>query len=272
MKTRILTALVALPLLVAVLLFPEPWILSPVVALLACIGLWEMTHALNIFEKRPLTLLSALMAVLFPLTAWLAPDLLWVAAVVYTLLILCVSVVFHKTLPLADVAKSYLATLYVAGLFSAVVTVRMAPEGHLLLWLIFIAAFATDTFAYFTGVFLGRHKLCPEVSPKKTVEGAIGGVVGCVLCFFAFGYVLTVRNTVAVNLPSLLTLAVVASVVSMFGDLSASIIKRQVGVKDYGKLFPGHGGVLDRFDSVLFTAPTIAVWSQIWPVLWAIIG
>ena len=270
MKTRILTALVALPLLLAVLVFPKPWLLTPVVMVLACIGLWEMTHALNIFEKRPLTLLSALMAVLFPLTVWLYPHLVWGLVVVYTLLILCLSVVFHKSLPLNDVAKSYLATLYVAGLFSTVVTVRMAPEGQLLLWLIFIAAFATDTFAYFTGVFLGKHKLCPEISPKKTVEGAIGGVLGCVLCFGIFA--LAVQNTVAVNLPSLLTLAVVASVVSMFGDLSASIIKRQVGVKDYGTLFPGHGGVLDRFDSVLFTAPTIAVWSQIWPIVWSIFG
>lgn len=265
MKTRILTALICLPLLLAVLIFPYPWLLSPVVIVLTLIGLWEMSHCLGLFDKTPLTVLSALMGVAFPLLAWLNPDLIQALMVCYTVLILCLSVVFHKTLTLDIIAKSYLSTLYVAGLFSTIVSVRMEEQGHLLLWLIFIAAFATDTFAYFTGCFLGKHKLCPEVSPKKTVEGAVGGVLGCVLCFGI--YALILRNTVAVNLPSLLVLAVVASVVSQFGDLSASIIKRQFGIKDYGNLFPGHGGVLDRFDSVLFTAPMVAIWSQIWSIL-----
>ncbi len=270
MKTRILTALVALPLLLGVLLFPKPWLLTPVVIILTLIGLWEMTRALGLEGKKPLVALSALMGVAFPLVAWLKAELFWALIVFYTIKILCLSVVYHKTMPLEVIAKSYLSTLYVAGLFSTIILVRMAPEGRLLLWLIFIAAFATDTFAYFSGCFLGKHKLCPEVSPKKTVEGAIGGVLGCVLCFGIYGAV--VRNMVAVNLPSLLVLAVVASVVSQFGDLSASIIKRQFGIKDYGNLFPGHGGVLDRFDSVLFTAPIIAIWSQFWPILWVIFG
>ena len=270
MKTRILTALISLPLLLAVLIFPYPWLLTLVVTVLTLVGLWEMSHCLDLYEKTPLTVLSALMGLSFPLLAWLKPELIWGLIIFYTIKILCLSVVYHKTLPLDVIAKSYLSTLYVAGLFSTIITVRMAPEGRLLLWLIFIAAFATDTFAYFTGCFLGKHKLCPEVSPKKTVEGAIGGVLGCVLCFGI--YALVVSKSVVVNLPSLLTLAVVVSVASQFGDLSASIIKRQFGIKDYGRLFPGHGGVLDRFDSVLFTAPTIAIWSQVWPIIWVLFG
>lgn len=267
MKTRILTALISLPLLLAVLIFSDPRLLVPVVILLTLIGLWEMSRTLGLNEKKPLLVLSALLGVALPLMVWLRADLFGAMILLYTMALLCLSVVCHKTLAFSEIAASYFSTLYVAGLFSTIVSVRMEEQGNLLLWLVFIAAFATDTFAYFTGFFLGKHKLCPQVSPKKTVEGAIGGVLGCVLCFGIYAYILTAGNMATVHLPSLLVLAIAASVVSQFGDLSASIIKRQFGIKDYGNLFPGHGGVLDRFDSVLFTAPMIAIWSQIWPIL-----
>lgn len=267
MKTRIITACLCLPLLLAVLIISKPWLLTAVVILMALIGLWEMLHALNLFTKTPLVILSCWMGVLLPLLAWLCADLIWPAVIAYTMAVLLLSVVCHKTISFSNVAKFYFATLYVAGLFSTIVTVRMEACGHLLLWLIFLAAFSTDTFAYFVGLLLGRHKLCPEISPKKTIEGAIGGVLGCQLCFLLFDFIIIKSNTPAVvNMPSFMLLALVSSILSQFGDLSASIIKRQVGVKDYGNLFPGHGGILDRFDSVLFTAPVIAIWSQIWTI------
>jgi phosphatidate cytidylyltransferase len=128
--------------------------------------------------------------------------------------------------------------------------VDQLPQSGLMVWLIFLTAFGTDIAAFLTGRALGRHKLCPAVSPQKTVEGAVGGFVGSVLLCGAFGYLL---------MPALLIhcliVGAIGGVVSQLGDLTASLFKRNLGIKDYGSLIPGHGGILDRFDSVLFTAP-----------------
>ena len=115
-----------------------------------------------------------------------------------------------------------------------------------------ISAFGTDIMAYFTGMAIGRHKLCPNLSPKKSIEGAVGGVLGSMLFCGLFGYFVTEGLLVETIL-----IGFVGSIAAQLGDLSASAFKRQMGIKDYGNLIPGHGGILDRFDSVLFTAPLV---------------
>jgi phosphatidate cytidylyltransferase len=131
--------------------------------------------------------------------------------------------------------------------------VEQAPQyGRMAVWLIFLTAFGTDIMAFLTGRALGRHKLCPNISPKKTVEGAVGGFVGSVLFCGAFGFLL-----MPVLLAHCLIIGALGGVLAQLGDLTASLFKRNLGVKDYGALIPGHGGILDRFDSVLFTAPFI---------------
>ena len=121
-----------------------------------------------------------------------------------------------------------------------------------MIWLVFLSAFGTDIMAYFTGMAIGKHKLCPNLSPKKSVEGAVGGVVGSIVFCGLFGWLV---------IPDMLTecliIGALGSVVAQLGDLSASAFKRQMGIKDYGNLIPGHGGILDRFDSVMFTAPLV---------------
>jgi phosphatidate cytidylyltransferase len=133
-----------------------------------------------------------------------------------------------------------------------VTLVEQTGEYGILVWHIFLTAFGTDIMAYFTGYAIGKHKLCPKISPKKTIEGSIGGILGSVLLCGLFGYFV---------IPGLLLhciiIGVLGGVVSQFGDLTASIFKRKMGIKDYGNLIPGHGGILDRFDSVLFTAPMV---------------
>ena len=109
----------------------------------------------------------------------------------------------------------------------------------------------TDIFAYFTGMLIGKHKLIPEVSPKKTVEGSIGGIAFCTLAFIAYAYIVKIFFNTELNVLFLAISAIIVSVISQMGDLIMSLIKREYGIKDYGKLFPGHGGVLDRFDSIL---------------------
>ncbi|QAT43137.1 phosphatidate cytidylyltransferase [Aminipila luticellarii] len=133
-----------------------------------------------------------------------------------------------------------------------VTLVEQTGEYGLLVWLIFLTAFGTDIMAYFTGYFLGKHKLCPTISPKKTIEGSVGGILGSVILCGLFGYFLIPRL-----LMHCIILGILGGVVSQFGDLTASIFKRKMGIKDYGNLIPGHGGILDRFDSVLFTAPMV---------------
>ena len=123
--------------------------------------------------------------------------------------------------------------------------------GKILVWLIFIIAFATDIMAYFTGYLFGKHKLIPKVSPKKTIEGSVGGILGSTIGCLLFAYYFNL------SLPIMAVLGLLGSVIAQFGDLFASSIKRYVGIKDYGKLIPGHGGVLDRFDSVILVAPFV---------------
>ncbi|MDR2770448.1 MAG: phosphatidate cytidylyltransferase [Clostridiales Family XIII bacterium] len=142
--------------------------------------------------------------------------------------------------------------LYICFFSYHVSLVEQLPQHGRMVWLIFLAAFGTDILAFFTGRVFGRHKLCPGISPKKTTEGAVGGFIGSVLFCGAFGYLF---------LPALLVhcliLGAIGGVVSQLGDLTASVFKRNLGIKDFGDLIPGHGGILDRFDSVLFTAPVI---------------
>jgi phosphatidate cytidylyltransferase len=133
-----------------------------------------------------------------------------------------------------------------------VALVDRLPQVGLMVWLIFLTAFGTDIAAFFTGSAFGRHKLCPSISPSKTVEGAVGGVAGSILVCGAFGYLFMPELLI-----HCLIIGAAGSVVSQFGDLTASIFKRNLGIKDYGTLIPGHGGILDRFDSVLFTAPFV---------------
>ena len=142
--------------------------------------------------------------------------------------------------------------LYVPLLMSYIIRVDLLESPPYVIWVIFIIAFATDTFAYFSGMYLGKHKLCPRVSPKKTIEGSIGGLTGTVIACGVFAYFI-----VPGALVSFMILGAVGSVVAQMGDLSASMIKRWTGIKDFGKIMPGHGGVLDRFDSIIFTAPLV---------------
>ena len=141
--------------------------------------------------------------------------------------------------------------IYVAVMLSFIYLTRNLPDGHFAVWLIFICSWGCDTCAYCVGMLIGRHKMAPVLSPKKSVEGAVGGVAGAALLGAVFG-ALTAGKVWEYAL-----ICAAGALISMVGDLAASAIKRNRDIKDYGKLIPGHGGILDRFDSVIFTAPII---------------
>ena len=157
---------------------------------------------------------------------------------------------------ITNIAVTFFGLIYIPVFFSYILFIDRMEYGKILIWLPFLTAWFSDTSAYFVGTYFGKHKLCPKVSPKKTIEGAVGGIVGCVLLSLAAGYLIV---SLGYNIP-IIHFAVVGAIcgaTSQIGDLSASYIKRFCEIKDYGKLIPGHGGVIDRFDSVLFTAPTV---------------
>ncbi len=153
---------------------------------------------------------------------------------------------------LEDAMATITGVFYVIFFSYHVTLTEQTGRFGILVWIIFLSAFGTDIMAYFTGRAFGKHKLCPTISPKKTVEGSIGGIIGSVVICLIFG-----RLFAPDLLIQCVVLGVIGGVISQFGDLTASVFKRKMGIKDYGNLIPGHGGIMDRFDSVLFTAPMV---------------
>jgi phosphatidate cytidylyltransferase len=199
-----------------------------------------------------------------PFAAYLIADVrtVWLilfGALTFLLLWLyTVAILRRGALLFSSVASLFTAVLYITVGFLAISLLRYHTEaGKYLYLLVFIAPWVTDTFAYFTGRFFGRHKLIPEISPKKTVEGAIGGTFFGILSFIVFGLIMQLSFGYAPNYLVLGVSGALCAFISQIGDLIASLIKRERGVKDYGSIFPGHGGVMDRFDSVLATAPLL---------------
>ena len=150
-----------------------------------------------------------------------------------------------------QVMPAFFGVVYVAVMLSFIYLTRNLPDGKFLVWLIFLCSWGCDTCAYCVGMLIGRHKMAPILSPKKSVEGGVGGVAGAAL--LGAIYAAATGGKIA----EYALICAVGAPISMVGDLAASAIKRNQGIKDYGKLIPGHGGILDRFDSVIFTAPAI---------------
>ncbi len=161
----------------------------------------------------------------------------------------------------SQIMASMFAFLYAPVMLSFIYLTREGfPHGNYLVWFIFLCSWGSDTCAYAVGVLIGKHKMTPKLSPKKSVEGAIGGVAGAALLFVLYAYFAVNRfSTAALSLPLVAVLGAAGAGVSMIGDLAASAIKRDQGIKDYGKLIPGHGGIMDRFDSVIIAAPLIFI-------------
>lgn len=157
-----------------------------------------------------------------------------------------------------QVAIVFLGLFYVAVMLSYLYKVRVIEDGAYLVWLIFIGAWGSDTCAYCTGMLFGKHKVLPKVSPKKSLEGCIGGVVGAALLGLLYGAIIKNQITGIEN-PQIASAIIcgASSVISQIGDLAASAIKRNHDIKDFGNLIPGHGGILDRFDSIIFVAPIV---------------
>ena len=264
MLTRILTAGVLIPLLILILFFSGTVVFPIAWALLGVMAVCEMLRALGVLRDVCLTFPAYPIALGMPFAAYYLSDVksIWLilfGALTFFLLWLYTVAIFRRgALLFSSVSSIFTSVLYIAVGFLSISLLRYHTEaGKYLYLLVFIAPWVTDTFAYFTGRFLGRHKLIPEISPKKTVEGAIGGTLFGILSFVVFGLIMRFSLGHDPNYVVLAISGALCAFISQIGDLIASLIKREKGVKDYGSIFPGHGGVMDRFDSVLATAPLL---------------
>ena len=268
MKTRIITAVVALCLLIPVLIFSDTVVFPIVLALCTVVALYEMLACIKLKAawvlSVPLYLVAAGLPFLIRYSAdrELVRQVGLVASLVLSLYFFAVLTFSHGKYKLSDVATCFMTAFYIIAGFNAILILRDFEVGGEFVYLtVFLGAWVTDTFAYFCGMLFGqggKHKLIPDVSPKKTVEGSIGGIVFCVLAMLIYGAVINQTTELTANYAVLAIGGLLASVVSQIGDLCMSLIKRTYGIKDYGKLFPGHGGVLDRFDSVIAVAVVLA--------------
>ncbi len=268
MKTRVISAIVAIVLLIAIIYLGSTAI-GLAILLLALGAIYEFNRALEKGGAKPvyavgypacLPLLYLAFEKLLPtgIRAYVESNRLLLAATCLFILLaalFCVAMFSNGKYSITDVAITLFGIVYIVFLFSFVTMTSNMENGDLYIWLIFIGACATDTFAFFIGITVGKTKIIPKISPKKSLEGCIGGVVGCVLAMLVFGIVF--KSELGVPLVHFAFLGLLCGVISQIGDWSASSIKRTVGLKDFGNIMPGHGGVLDRLDSILFVAPTV---------------
>lgn len=258
MVKRIITAAVCLGLLIPTLVFSDTWVFFAVMTVLAVIGVYELCGCIGIRKQFFLSVPTYLITIAaMVLTFYFRYKAIYLPLICFVILLFMfieftASMLSTGNVRFSQAGEAISFTAYIAVGFLCILLLRnLGDTGRYLYLLVFIGAWSTDTGAYFAGVTLGKHKLIPEVSPNKTVEGAIGGVLGCLAGFAIYGGILSAIGNVTVHFLPLMVIGLITPVISQIGDLIASYIKREQGIKDYGNLFPGHGGVLDRFDSIL---------------------
>lgn len=255
--TRLISGAVLLALTILFGILGGP-VLVIVNGVIAVIGMYELYQAFGIENEVTAAVGYIGAAALYVL---LIMGHLELTALVVILVFLCMMGAFVIRFPkieTSEVLEGFFGFFYAGVLLSYICQTRLSPDGRWTLWLIYLSAWGCDTAAYCVGKLIGKHPMTPELSPHKTVEGAVGGVCGSAL--FCLIYGLFVQDNLKMfshPLFSCVLIGTVGAVISMFGDLAASAVKRKAGIKDYGHLIPGHGGIMDRFDSVAFTAPGI---------------
>lgn len=277
MKKRIITGIVALCVLAPFLIFADRKpILAIGLAICSILSVYEMTGCVGLRRSVWVSAPFYLCAAGFPfLIAYLPEELprVGAGAVLTIILYLFAYLIFSRLkYSVTDILTVFACLFYIIVGFCSILYLHDRVEGGEYLYLlVFIGAWVTDSFAYFCGMLFGRggkHKLIPEISPKKTVEGSIGGIVFCVAAMLLFGWIVSkISDRFHANYLLLAIGGVLISVVAQIGDLSMSVIKRHYGIKDYGWIFPGHGGVLDRFDSVIAVSVVLAVFTSFFSLL-----
>ena len=261
MKQRILSGAILVLFCAAVVVFNQsfPLALTIVVALISAAAVFELVKALGLTRKWFLCAPSLLAAAAIP---FCNHDLEFLVYCLFTLVVFTAMIVYHNETTFKEVGVLYSMVVLIPSALQTLVSLRNMDSRHSMIYVLLavLSAWVADAGAYFAGTFFGKHKLCPNISPKKTVEGAIGGVVVDVIVMLLCGVLFSrvyYQGQVEVNYFVLFLIGFLGAILSILGDLSFSIIKRSCHIKDFGQVIPGHGGILDRFDSVIFTAPFV---------------
>lgn len=256
LKIRVASALIGLSLLLAAVLVSKGTLVIAVFVI-SVTAVHEFYNAVSKAGYKPARWAGYLSSAVVPAAGLTAGnDLLLIAIVLILVVVFSLLVFFRQKYNIADISMTIFGIFYTVFMFLFIVLIREMKDGIYFIWIVFIGAWATDTFAYFGGVTLGKRKLIQSISPNKTVEGAICGIIGAVAAVALYGYFAGQRISY-VPYYNYIIIGVLCGVISQVGDLTASAIKRNAGVKDYGSIIPGHGGVLDRFDSVLLISPIV---------------
>lgn len=262
MKTRVIFGVAGAIVVIVVLFFCPPVVAQLCMMALSVIAAQEFTAAVAGKDNKTLQGAAMLLALGTSMASarnsyseyWLRAMLLTGVVVLFAILLRC-----HKKIGLVEIAGAYLGGIIIPYLLMSLIRMYTMTEasGKVYILIPLLAAWGSDTFALFAGMAFGKHKLAPVISPKKTIEGSVGGVVGAIVLMVIYGLAANALADAGMSVALCIALGLFGAVLGQVGDLSFSIVKRKVGIKDYGKIFPGHGGVLDRFDSVIFVAPAV---------------
>lgn len=262
MKTRVISSIFIGITLLVVLVLGGP-VLAAVSLVISLIGYGELTKALGIHENdvkcNPIEAAGYIGVVIHYVLIYVKKDVnCYIVSILFVFF--AIMIIYVLTFPRFKASQAIggvFAFIYAPIMLSCIYMLRIEEFGAFIAWVPFVA-WISDSFAYLVGRACGKHKLCPKLSPNKTIEGSIGGVIGSLIAGAIFGFILysnSLKNANVIWICMLITF--VASVISQFGDLAASGIKRDHNIKDYGHLIPGHGGIMDRFDSVIFVASMV---------------
>ncbi len=283
MKVRIISAIVGIFILagiVAVSIMVEAKVLCFALAAIALLAVYEGLNAVGTLKNAVISIPCFIYTAVIEMTFLFGDrqSVIILATLSYVMIMFLCALGKYEKVPVSQIAMSIMMTMVVTfAVYSAIYMYYIhdskATDTYGLAMLVFclLCSWLTDTGAYFAGTLFGKHKLSPRISPKKTIEGAIGGVIVCVALTWAIAFLcvstLGIVDGYSVNVINLIILTAICSIISMIGDLSFSVVKRTYGVKDYGNIMPGHGGVLDRFDSFMFVAPFVCVLTKYLPIL-----
>lgn len=268
MKQRLMSGVIYFALLLSILLINNKIVDSIIVTLISLISMHEYMKAFKQAGYSPISIfgyVGCISIFFMGLDIDYYTKMLMIRIFIPIAVILMFVYVVLKKLKVTviDVALTLLSFVYIPFLFSFVKIILSMTNGRVYIWFVLLGAFASDICGYIFGRAIGKRKLCPDISPKKTVEGAVAGIVGVVVCYVIFGIILNYLNLMQINTVILILMGVVCAIVGQFGDLAASAIKRFCKIKDFGSVMPGHGGILDRCDSILFVAPVAYIFLKV---------
>ena len=271
-RDRLLVAAVFVPILFIILFFLPPFALVAVISIVCAISAYELVHAIGAKENERITIYAVFSAALIPIGVYFDVGELVFLAVFLVLLcfVFIEAIIVFRTK--REIVFSHIMTTLFGGLLipvmiSSLVSMKNMQEGRLIVLLPVISAFVTDAGSFFAGRFLGKHRAFPLISPRKTVEGYVGGIVIGTAAMIVYGFIIFSSTLFEVRFWALILYGIVGAVVTELGDLAFSLVKREFDIKDFGKILPGHGGVLDRFDSMVFAAPAMYLLFSVIPAI-----